>query len=97
MLRSRPPGGAAEAVGAALQKRALDRYVQGAFSYPPEISASSRSSRRFTSSPQAKPVRAPFFPTTRWQGVKISSGFQWLAMPTARAARGRPTNSAISP
>ena len=58
---------------------------------------SSSNSLRFTSRPQAKPVRAPFFPTTRWQGVKINSGLSWFAIPTARAALGRPTNPAISP
>ena len=35
-------------------------------------------------------MRLPFAPTTRWQGRTIGSGFRFITVPTARAARGAP-------
>ena len=53
-------------------------------------------SQRLRPRPPAKPVRAPFAPTTRWQGTMMLHGFIPTAAPTARTALGLPTLTATS-
>src|SRR5581483_7806848 len=61
------------------------------------IAPSSSRRARFTCRPPAYPVSDPFAPTTRWQGSTIGIGFRFMTVPTARAARGRPTFAASEP
>jgi hypothetical protein len=51
----------------------------------------------FRSRPPAYPVRSPLEPTTRWHGRTIGMRFRFITVPTARAARGRPTRCARAP
>ncbi len=62
-----------------------------------QVAPSVASRKRLASTPPAYPVREPFAPTMRWQGSTTHSGFEPSAIPTARAARGRPSTAASSP
>ena len=56
--------------------------------------ASSSSSVAFASNPPRYPPMLPSDRTTRWQGTTIGRGLVAHAVPTARAALGRPASSA---
>lgn len=47
--------------------------------------------------PPPYPTSLPLLPMIRWQGTMIERGLRPLAIPTARAAAGLPTDFAISP
>ena len=58
---------------------------------------SCESNASFSANPPPNPVRLPSAPITRWQGTTSAMGLLAFAMPTARAAPGRPIALAISP
>ena len=58
---------------------------------------SCESNASFSANPPPNPVRLPSAPITRWQGTISAMGLLAFAMPTARAAPGRPIALAISP
>src|SRR5262249_35040425 len=57
---------------------------------------SSASSRRFASSPPEKPPSLPCAAITRWQGIRMGTGFAPVAVPAARTALVRPAALATS-